>query len=184
MTHDADTAFVQHLQRLEKDRGAMAALRHSLSFAPGGYPKAYPYVEPFVAGDAHAQDVRRLARYALAGLYALHPACHARSLATALGEVVRDRKRPSLELRFIALLEADADGVMNHLRQVVQLLAAEGKAYDPAGLLHDLRVAMDERASPEARDRLKRRWARDFYRASQAEAAPSDAHAASDPTIV
>ncbi len=170
MSREAETAFVQHLQRLhEQDRGALATLRHSLAFAPGGYPKAFPYVERFVGKDWHEHDARRLARYALAGLFAAHPVRHPRSLAAALGHLVRDKQRPSLELRFIALLEADADGVMNHLRQAMSLLAADGVGLDHAGLLHDLGIALDERAAPEARDRLKRRWARDFYRALQDE---------------
>ncbi|MBI5269841.1 MAG: type I-E CRISPR-associated protein Cse2/CasB [Burkholderiales bacterium] len=176
MAHDANTAFIEHLHALAKDPGAMAALRHSLAFEPGAYPRAYPYVERFVSSTWHTQDARRLARYAMAGLYALHPSPRSSSLAAALGELTREKDRPSLELRFIALLEADAEGVMHHLRQAVQLLAADGKGFDPVELLQDLAVALDERASPDARDRLKRRWARDFYRAMQAEApAPQSA---------
>lgn len=168
MSQDSDTAFIEHLQRLrEQDRGAMAALRHSLAFAPGDYPKAYPYVERFVRRDAHARDAGRLALYAVAGLFAAHPVRHPRSLASALGQLVRDKQRPSLEARFIALLEADADGIADHLRQAVSLLAADGLGYDHATLLRDLRTALNPRASQGARDDLKRRWARDFYRALQ-----------------
>ena len=183
MSHEAEIAFVQHLQRLqEQDRGALATLRHSLAFAPGDYPKAFPYVERFVGSEWHERDARRLARYAVAGLFAAHPVRHQRSLAAALGQLVRDKQRPSLELRFIALLEADADGVMNHLRQAVSLLAADGVGLDHADLLHDLGVALNERAAPEARDRLKRRWARDFYRALQADHETSEPAASAAPT--
>lgn len=168
MSRDANTAFIEHLQHLaQRDRGALAALRRSLSFAPGDYPKAYPYVERYVGRDWHAADARRRALYAVAGLYAMHPVAHARSLAAAMGQLVRDKDRPSLELRFVALLEADADGVMNHLRQAVSLLAAEGMGFNHAMLLQDLNVALNERASPDARDRLKRQWAREFYRSLQ-----------------
>ena len=170
MSRDADTAFIEHLQRLaEHDRGALAALRHSLSFAPGDYPKAYPHVERWVGRDWHAADSRRRSLYAVAGLYAMHPVTHARSLSAAMGQLVRDKERPSLELRFVALLEADADGVMDHLRQVVSLLAADGMGFNHAALLQDLSIALNERASPDARDRLKRHWAREFYRSLQSE---------------
>jgi CRISPR system Cascade subunit CasB len=184
MSQEAAIAFVEHLEHLnQRDRGAMATLRHSLAFSPGDYPRAYPLVERFVGGGWHERDSRRLARYAVAGLYAAHPVKHTRSLAAALGQLVRDKQRPSLEMRFIALLEADADTVMDHLRQTVSLLAAGGLGYDHAGLLRDLGIALDPGASPAARDELRRRWARDFYRVLQAEpaadktATPSNASA-------
>jgi CRISPR system Cascade subunit CasB len=172
VSEDSAASFIGHLQQLqERDRGAMATLRHSLAFAPGDYPKAYPHVERYVANAWHERDARRLARYAVAGLFAAHPVHHGRSLAGALGQLVRDKQRPSLELRFIALLEADAESLMDHLRQVVRLLASEGLGYDHAALLRDLSTGLDDRAWPDARERLKRRWARDFYRALQADAA-------------
>lgn len=193
MSQNPDAAFIEHLQRLSKgDRGAMATLRHSLAFSPGDYPRAYPFVERFVGSGWHERDARRLARYAVAGLFAAHPVHQKRSLAAALGQLVRDKQRaspatdkqrPSLELRFIALLEADADTVMDHLRQVVRLLAAAGQGYDHAVLLQDLVVALDAGAWPAARDQLKRRWARDFYRALEAEpAADKAAEPATAPT--
>jgi CRISPR system Cascade subunit CasB len=164
--------FIAHLLALkERDRGALAALRHSLAFEPGDDPKAYPFVERFVGRDWHARDARRLALYAVAGLFAAHPVVHERPLAGALGQMLRDKERPSLELRFRALLEADTDGAMAHLRQAVRLLAAEGQGYDHAGLLVDLCGLLNER-EPDWRDDIKRRWARQFYRALQADAEP------------
>lgn len=170
--------FIDHLLRLnDQDRGALAALRHSLAFAPGDDPKAFPYVERFVGRDWHPADARRLAMYAVAGLFAAHPVVHERSLPAALGKLLREKGRPSLELRFRALLEADSDGVMPHLRQSVSLLAADGLGYDHAGLLCDLAAWLDERADPTRRDEIKRRWARAFYGALQAEAAADAADA-------
>ena len=181
MSQDRADPFIEHLQRLrEHDRGAIATLRHSLAFALGDDPKSYPYVERYLPIDWHERDARRLARYAVAGLFASHPVQQQRSLATALGQLVRDKQRPSLELRFIALLEADADSLMDHLRQAVSLLAADGRGYNYAGLLRDLSIGLDPHAWPEARDRLKRQWARDFYRALQADA---PAEAADAPAI-
>jgi CRISPR system Cascade subunit CasB len=166
VTQDWASAFIEHLQRLhELDRGAMAALRHSLAFAPGDDPKAYPYVERYVGANAHSLDARRLARYAVAGLFAMHPRSQACSLASALGQLMADKQRPSLELRFIALLDADADGLMQHLRQAIHLLAAADLGFDYARLLRDLSIALDRGPHPEPRDQLRRQWARDFYRA-------------------
>lgn len=95
--------FVAHLIQLrERNAGALAELRRSLSFAPGAHVKAYPYVERFVARDSHAQDAQRLALYLVAGLFALHPQQAPRTLATAFGELMRQRDSDSIEKRFIA----------------------------------------------------------------------------------
>jgi len=49
------------------------------------------------------------------------------------------------------------------LRQIVALLAADGRGLDYATLIDDLAKWMRPWAS-EARDRVRQRWARDFYR--------------------
>lgn len=157
--------FIDHLSTLrERDAGAMATLRHSLTFEPGTYPRAFPYVERFVAADRSANDVWRLALYAVAGLFARHSEQQNRSFATAFGELLRKRESQSIEQRFIALLEADADNILDYLRQAISLLAAEDIGLDYVGLLDDLAVWMNPNAD---RDRLRQRWAREFYRAAE-----------------
>jgi CRISPR system Cascade subunit CasB len=165
-------AFVQYLKTLkERDRGALATLRHSLAFEPGTYPKAFPFVERFAGAAAHERDARRVALYAVAGLFAAHPFQEAKSLATALGQLMRVRGSPSLEQRFIALLGADAENVHHYLRQVVSLLAADGLGCDYSRLLDDLTYWMRPGSDPA---RIRQRWARDFYRAAQAEITTED----------
>jgi CRISPR system Cascade subunit CasB len=98
-------------------------------------------VERFAKPEWSAQDGRRLALYAVAGLFARHPSQRAASLATSLGELMHHRDNsPSIEQRFIALLGADAEGVLDHLRQAISLLAADGLGLDYARLLLDLQV--------------------------------------------
>ncbi|MCY1289740.1 CRISPR-associated protein Cse2 [compost metagenome] len=171
---DYAQGFVAHLERLrERDRGALAELRRSLGFPPGGYPPVYPHVERFVAAGRHAQDASRLALYVVAGLYALHPKPASRSLASSLGELMRQRESGSIEQRFIALLGADAENLPNYLRQVVSLLAADDLGVDYAALFDDLSRWLDPRIEPDWRDAIRQRWARDFYRAlAPREAAP------------
>lgn len=164
--------FIEHLIALrDKDRGALAALRHSLAFAPGAYPKAFPHVERFVGVDRHELDPRRLALYAVAGLFARHPLQRPQSFATAFGELMCRRSEPqkpnkSIEGRFVALLGADAENVLDYLRQIASLLASSEIGLDYAKLLDDLTVWMNPNTD---HDRLRQRWARDFYRAAQAE---------------
>lgn len=159
--------FIAHLEKLgEQDRGAIATLRRSLGFPPGTYPPAYPHVERFVARDSSPHEGRRLALYVVAALYARHPKAGGQSFASAWGELARQPHRgDSIEKRFIALLGADAENLPDYLRQAVSLLAADGIGLDYAALLRDLSLWLNSRVDPEIRDRIRQRWARDFYRA-------------------
>lgn len=177
---DLAERFIGHLSQLaERDRGALAVLRRSLTFAPGTSPAVYPYVERFVP-DGHDQDALRQALYLVAGMYASHPQ-HQRNLplARSFGLLMLERQSPSIEKRFIALLSSDGEGLPELLRQVVSLLSADGRALDYAALLDDLSTWLRPWAT-DARDRLRQRWARDFYR-SAPDAVPADSPAAADP---
>lgn len=174
-------SFVTYLIGLkDRDRGAFAHLKRSLGFDPGAYPPAYPYVERFVGADIHADDSRRKALYLTAGLFAFHPQHgEGTSFAAALGRAGRLRESESIEHRFIALLGAESDSLPTLLRQSISLLATEGIGYDYIALLDDLTRWFDP-WNLEARDRLRQRWARDFYRTYDPYAAsPDDADTAS-----
>ena len=157
--------LIKHLERLkEHDRGAIAALRRSLGFAPGSYVPAFQSMERFSARNDD-KPWQRQALYLTAGLYALHPKHAAgQSLAAVLARVMVERKSPSIEKRFLALLATEPEELPDHLRQVVSLLAADRAAIDYGELLGDLNVWLQPRAF-EARDRLRQRWATAFYRA-------------------
>lgn len=170
MSQEHHQAFIQHLEGLaQRDAGAMAALRRSLAFDPGEFPKAFPYVERYVPNDMHGRHPLRQAMYAVAGLYALHAQSSSRRLPAAFGQLVRNEGRPSLELRFVAMLDADPEGIVTHLRQMVSLLKAAGLAYDHEALLGDLRWLLDDQIGSEPRDRVRRDWARQFYGTVQAD---------------
>lgn len=170
-------SFIAYLIGLkDSDRGALAHLKRSLGFDPGAYPRAYPYVERFVGVDKHADDPWRKAMYLAAGLFALHPQHHqGTSFASALGRIGRTRDSASIEQRFVTLLGAEPESLPTLLRQAVSLLAADGVGFDYASLLDNLTRWLDP-FKPEARDQLRQRWARDFYRAY-------DPHAASNAAI-
>lgn len=158
-------SFVAHLIHLRDGKAvALAELRRSLSFPPGAYPPAYPYVERFVAPDGHAESSSRIALYVVAGLFALHPQTSSVSLAACFGELMQRRDSPGIEKRFVALLGADAENLATYLRQVISLLAADDIGVDYAGLLKDLGLLLNPRLDPDIRDRIRQRWARDFYR--------------------
>jgi CRISPR system Cascade subunit CasB len=122
-------------------------------------------VERFVGADRYANDPWRLALYLVAGLFALHPKHESEiSLATAFGRLAQARDSTSIEQRFVALLSADPEHIPQMLRQTVSLLAADGHGFDFARLLDDMARWLNPNAF-EARDNLRQRWARDFYRA-------------------
>ena len=161
MTEHADR-FVAHLTGLkERDRGALAALRRSLAFEPGAFPGAFPYVERFAGATAHERDPRRLALYVVAGLFARHPVNDSRTFAAAWAELMRRRDSASIEQRFVALLGADPENIVQYLRQAISLLEVERIGFDYAQLLDDLSYWMNPHRDPS---RLRQRWARDFYR--------------------
>lgn len=166
---DFANEFVQHLGALsERQPGVRATLRRSLGFAPGAYPPAYPFVERFVAAESHANHPQRLALYLVAGLYAAHPKQASPSLASSLAQLMRQRGKDhgsSIEKRFVALLGADAEDLPKHLRQIVSLLSADGVGLNYTTLLKDLSFWLNTGLDPEKRDRIRQRWARDFYRA-------------------
>lgn len=167
--------FITYLIGLnDRDRGAFAHLKRSLGFDPGAYPAAYPYVERFVGADKYAEDPWRQALYLTAGLFAFHPQHdEGSSFAAALGRVGRQRESKSIEQRFVALLGAEPESLPTLLRQAVSLLAADRIGCDYASLLDDLARWLDP-FRQDARDRLRQRWARDFYRAYDTYVASAD----------
>lgn len=166
--------FIEHLRALgDRDAGAMAVLRRSLAFEPGRYPNAYPYVERYIGKEWHERDARRLASYAVAALYALHPKHDGRlTFAGACGELKRqrvgsDKSGDGIERRFVSLLNADAENVVHYLRQMLALMGREATGFDYVRLLDDLMKWMNPLSGrAEDRERLRERWAREFARAS------------------
>jgi len=169
--------FISHLGRLhEHDRAALAVLRRSLAHAPGSWPAAYPYVERFAVVGRPAQDAWRIALYVVAALYARHPVHDTRrSMAEALAQLRRVRDSDSLEQRFVSLLSSDAEGLPQHLRQGIALLATADIGLDYVQLLDDMARWLNP-FNQESRDRLRQSWARDYYRALVSE--PIVAHSA------
>lgn len=163
------SGFIEWLEKLnEKDTKVRAVLRRSLSFDPGGYVPAFPYVEPFIRDDDNAW--RREMHYLVAGLWAMHWRVGSAGAVMLLGEACAifdkekrgrlspddQRKLTSTESRFVSLLDADADQLPHRLRQIIALLKEHAIDFD--ALLKDLlRWKYDGKPTQNA-------WARNFYR--------------------
>jgi len=151
--------FVKYLVSLveREDRGALAALRRGVGKPPGTTPDTFPIMVPRTADmDRFAADT-----YFLVGsLFALHPLnCKEGNMGTTFAAIRKPQAEEgdSLEKRFVALLNADAEDLPNHLRHAVSLAASKDVAINWAQLIAALRHW-------NHLDRfIQRRWAEQFW---------------------
>lgn len=159
------SGFIEWLEGLnQKDTRARAVLRRSLAFAPGTFVSAYPYVEPFVKDEGNLW--RREIHYLTAGLWAAHWREGCSNSPVPFGKTCQalyltKDKAPSIERRFIALLDSDRDQLPHRMRQMLALLKDYPIDFDV--LLNGLLYWNDDRK------RTQNTWARDFYRNMQDE---------------
>ncbi|WP_293911194.1 type I-E CRISPR-associated protein Cse2/CasB [Deinococcus sp.] len=164
--------LLQNLSRL--DRGRLAALRRSLGDDQPG--QSVPWLEGVFlrSGLVLRSDRQWRALAVVAGLYALieRPSGddlpiapdHRPSFGQTFGQLYLSQdQRPSTEKRFLALLEADVDGLPYALRQAVTLLKAAELHPDWALLMADISLWNHETFG----ERVRRRWALDFYRSAE-----------------
>ena len=116
--------FIEWIESINsKDTKVRAVLRRSLSFDPGTFPQAYPYVEPFVKNE---NNWRREAHYLVAGLWAAHwregRSGERLPIGKACAAYQNASGSTSTERRFITLLDADCDQLPHRLRQTLALL--------------------------------------------------------------
>jgi CRISPR system Cascade subunit CasB len=156
-------ALIDRLWKLE--RAELAELRRSLAFDAGTYAPAFRIVESYAmnASSRFRSDMY----YLVAGLFALverpnpdkpAPQIEPRNLGQSIAELFVDRQRSkSVEDRFIALLDADAEQVQYRLRQMIALLKDTAKI-GWTELLQDL-------TNWNSEDKfVQRKWAKSFYR--------------------
>lgn len=153
------SGFIEWLEKLnETDTKVRAVLRRSLSFAPGRFVPAYPYVEPFIKDED--KPWRRETYYLVAGLWATHWQKGQRGQPMSLGKACAVYQETSgstsTERRFIALLDSDSEQLPHRLRQMIGLLKEQAIDFDD--LLKGLMFWNDDQR------RTQNKWARDFYR--------------------
>ena len=110
MTEEKRDPLVQRLESIaasveSRDRATLAKLRRSLSEEVPF--EALRVVMPYVRGADEHVARREDDAALLAGLFALHPASHSRSLASALRSAAE--KSDSVELRFRAMFSASRE---------------------------------------------------------------------------
>jgi len=168
-TRTRGAGFIAHLRKLadEDDRAALAALRASFRDPNAMAAAACPYVVPFLPAEENLR--RDQAYFLVAALFAIHP--DAGGDGVSLGHAFRainDQQEgfskgdnESLRGRFVALLDADAEDLPEHLRHAVSLARARQQPLDWERLLRDVL----DWGHPSRH--VQRRLARDFWRATQ-----------------
>jgi len=150
-------AFVEYLESLREDRGALAALRRGLGQPPGTVADMYRYVVPWLPEDARPWQEEIY--YLVAALFAYHPASGGRGNMGhhfALARLAQGDDT-AIDRRFTALLAAHPDDLPDYLRQAVGFLRSKEVPVNWQQLFHDLpRWGYQDRP-------IQRAWARAFW---------------------
>jgi CRISPR system Cascade subunit CasB len=151
--------FVEYLESLRDDRGALAALRRGLGRLPGTVADTYRYIVPWLPVDVRPSE--EAAHYLIAALFAYHPKEGGQdNMGTHFAAVRRqdpNADHTALERRFTALLAAHPDDLDTYLRQAVGFLRSKEVPVNWHQLFYDL-----QRWSYEHRP-VQKEWARAFW---------------------
>lgn len=154
-----DAAVVGYLKHLaaRQDRAALAHLRRGLGRKPGESMEMYPYVGRFITEKTNASHDRAV--FLVSALFAdySNAAQNVGDLGRSVLQLAKDTGSDSIERRFVALLDAEADDLHYYLRQMVGLLKANDIPVNWNTLFNDIRFW----GSPNRG--VQRKWARSFW---------------------
>lgn len=174
----ARRGLLSHLLKLHaaEDRGALAALRHSLRKPPGADPRVFQTLGGFLpaATDGRSRTTE-YATFLVAGLFALHPD-HSDSIRN-FGETMKriGVDNPSAGLRFRRLIASSEDGLHVPLRQAVRLAKSHAVAVNYDALIADVQ----RWGHPDAF--VQKNWARSYWTVSPTDDPGTEASARRGP---
>lgn len=155
--------FVNYLESLKENRGALAALRRGLGQPPGTVPDMFPYVVPRLPENAYPDSWPEKSYYLIASLYAFHPESTSAGNLGAHFARLRDPdpdKNDALERRFTALLTANPEDLHIYLRQAISFLRSKDET--PINW-HALMWDVLSLNNPERATKTQKRWAQGFW---------------------
>ena len=171
-----EVPLVRRLIKLaeKEDRGALAALRTGLGKPPGAASRMLPIVAPFLFSD---EEPATRAAFVTAALFAKHPD-HRQigSLGSSLWKATkRERINPDgkhgeagVEKHFAAALDADPEDLPRHLEGLVSLCESAGVPIDWHRFYRDVLGLL--RHNEAYQIKIRRDWARDFWRGTAPQA--------------
>ena len=151
--------FIEHLERLQENKQALAALRKGLGKPIGAATEMYAYVVPYIPDEAsiHVESIY----YLVATLFALHPSSVSEgNFGDHYAQVLamNPDARVALERRFTCLLSAHSDDLPFYLRQSISFLKSKEVSINWNQLFQDLL----KWNSPYKT--VQRRWANKFWK--------------------
>jgi len=155
-----ESRFVEQLERLRDNNGAMAALRRGVGKPPGTAAEMHRYVIPWLGENDSGWNDDRF--YLVASLFSLWHQGTTNLTGSVPFNLGASYQRladesGSTEKRFVALLNSHRDDLPHHLRYTVSILRSKGVPINWTQLLADLR-GWDWRSRSVQRD-----WARGFW---------------------
>ncbi len=154
-----EKGVVGYLKGLAKaqDRAALAHLRRGLGKKPGEAMEMYRYVGRFISEQSKAGYERAV--FLTAALFADYSDApqNAGNLGQSVKRLFEATKSDSIEKRFVALLDAEADDLHYYLRQIIGLLKSKDIPVNWNRLFEDIQWW-----SSDKRD-VQKRWARSFW---------------------
>jgi len=154
--------FIKHLEGLgkRKDRAALAHLRSGLRRKDSRSMEMYPVIGRFLSEKTNRSYENAV--FIVAALFAYYP--DAKMNAGNLGASLRQLKddSDSIEKRFVALLNAEADELPDYLRQIIGLLKSKEIPVNWEQLFKDVQYweTTDETSKYES---VQKKWARSFW---------------------
>jgi CRISPR type I-E-associated protein CasB/Cse2 len=164
-------AFVSRLESIaavnpdavgSPDRGALAALRRTLSTWPSVPAGAMRVVAGFLPENASQRDETIF--YTTAALFALYPCSPPQtegnrglSLGASLKRAAESDKGGGPERRLLSLLGSHSEDLPNHLRHLISYLSARSAPVDYR------RLMLDWSAWDSPKSSVQRQWGRAFW---------------------
>ena len=149
--------LISYLKNLEKrqDRAALAHLRRGLGKPPKTAMEMFPYLGQFLSHETKPRYENAV--FIIAALFAYYPDAppNVGNLGASLRQLNDDSK--SIEKRFVALLNAEAEDLPYYLRQIIGLLRAKEIAVNWEQLFKDVQNWDNDKRF------VQRKWAEKFW---------------------
>lgn len=155
----AENRFIGYLKGLEKrqDRAALAHLRRGLGKPPKTAMEMFPYLGQFLSHETKANYENTV--FIVAALFAYYPDAKHTSgnLGASLRELSDKNDSKSIEKRFVALLNAEAEDLPYYLRQIIGLLKSNDIGVNWERLFKDVQNWNSDRRF------VHQKWAEQFW---------------------
>lgn len=147
--------YLKNLEKPPKDSAALAHLRRGLGKPPKTAMEMFPYLGQFLSHETKPRYENAV--FIIAALFAYYP--DAPPNVGNLGASLRQLKdeSDSIEKRFVALLNAEAEDLPYYLRQIIGLLKAKEIAVNWQLLFEGVQFWGNDNR------RVQRDWARSFW---------------------